>query len=77
MADPGNGYDDDRDDLVDDDRERDEPFDSFLGRREGCVLGANCIAADPFHSSDECWTAEMAEAYFAESDDLTVGSRCR
>lgn len=71
MTTPGNTpsaeYDDDDDDDhpagLDDDRGAD---DGLL--RDRCVLGDRCIAADPFHRSDECWTAEDAEAYFAEVD---------
>lgn len=51
--------DDDRDDFYDDDRSDGE-------LRFHCVLGERCLVADPFHSSDECFDAEWAEAYFAE-----------
>lgn len=34
-------------------------------QRSGCVLGAACLAVDPFHTSAECFDAEMAEAYMA------------
>lgn len=35
--------------------------DSEDDQRAGCVLGERCLAADPFHTSDECFDAEMAE----------------
>src|SRR5687768_5048811 len=41
------------DDYDEDDRER------------GCVLGKDCLAADPFHRSDECFDVAMAESYMA------------
>ncbi len=31
-----------------------------------CVLGDACVAADPNHGPDECWSAEDVEAYEAE-----------
>lgn len=37
--------------------------DSEDDQRAGCVLGERCLAADPFHTSDECFDAEMAEAF--------------
>lgn len=57
---------DDQDELEhDDDRE-------LYGRddvgvlRDRCVLGAACIAADPFHGADGCASAEMVEAWERE-----------
>lgn len=47
------GWDDDRDD----DRDR------------GCVLGKECLVADPFHGSDECFDAEMAQNFFGGDAD--------
>jgi hypothetical protein len=48
----------------------DEDFwDGFYGEEEsagdafGCVLGDECIVADPIHLSSECHTAEDAEEY--------------
>lgn len=36
--------------------------------REGCVLGAECLHHDPYHSSDECFDAEWARAYYGEGE---------
>lgn len=36
---------------------------------EGCVLGDRCCCPHPFHTSSECYTAEWAEQYFAETAD--------
>lgn len=33
--------------------------------REGCVLGAECLHHDPFHTSAECFDVEMAKAHMA------------
>lgn len=33
--------------------------------RDRCVLGAECCCPHVFHGPDECFTAEMAEAFFA------------
>lgn len=57
--------DDDRD--LDDEGEmrRSQPDDADA-LRDRCVLGVDCIASDPYHGPDECWTAEMAEAYYAD-----------
>jgi hypothetical protein len=36
--------------------------------RDRCVLGAECCCPHPFHGADECYSAEMAEAFMrAES----------
>lgn len=35
----------------------------------GCVLGDECLFPDPFHSSDDCYNAEMAKE-FTEAGDL-------
>lgn len=34
--------------------------------RSGCVLGAECLAPDPFHGADECFDARMAEAFYRD-----------
>ena len=31
--------------------------------RDQCVLGADCLVADPFHRADECFDAEVAESF--------------
>lgn len=31
--------------------------------RDQCVLGADCLVADPFHRADECFDIEMAETF--------------
>lgn len=36
--------------------------------REGCVLGAACLAVDPFHHSAECFDVEMAEAHMTPEE---------
>jgi hypothetical protein len=38
-------------------------------RRAGCVLGEQCLAADPFHTSAECFDVEMAEAFMGPEGD--------
>lgn len=64
-------YDDDEDD----DRDDRDDWEEIRGRideeneRWKCVLGERCLVADPFHSSDECFDAEWADAYFAEQND--------
>jgi hypothetical protein len=45
-------------------------------RREGCQLGAECLHADPFHLASECFTAEMAVAYFADEDEKLAHDAC-
>jgi len=54
-------YDEDDEDRFDACDGTDDNFE-----RDRCVLGARCLVADPFHSADECFDAEMAEAFFAE-----------
>lgn len=46
---------DDRDRIAADDAER------------SCVLGAECLHHDPFHSSAECFDLEMAKAYMEDA----------
>lgn len=58
------------DDDDDDDRDDYEEIRDRIeeeNERWTCVLGERCLVADPFHTSDECFDAEWAEAYFAES----------
>jgi hypothetical protein len=53
--------DDDRDDYED---VSDGADDNYL--RDRCVLGADCLVADPYHSADECFDVEMAKAFHGE-----------
>jgi len=41
--------------------------DDYDDEPEGCVLGEHCCHHDPFHTSAECFSAEDADAYFAEA----------
>lgn len=45
-------------------------------RREGCVLGDECLHSDPFHLASECFTAEMAVAYFADEAEQLAHEPC-
>lgn len=34
----------------------------------GCVLGADCLVADPFHASAECFDVEIAKQFMGEGE---------
>lgn len=67
---------DDENDYPDDDEYCDCDRDDDL-LRDRCVLGAACCVADPYHSSDECFDAEWAEAYFAEAAESETADDTR
>lgn len=72
MSAPGQPHNTSFDDDEDYERDASRQDDDDITRDRcvlGCVLGDKCIAADPLHRSDECWTAEEAEAYFASVDE--------
>lgn len=64
------GFDECEDDREDDDEFYDPPYemdDGILDDR--CVLGAACLVADPYHSADECFDAEMARHFMGDASE--------
>lgn len=37
--------------------------------RDGCVLGERCCCPHPYHGAEECFDAEWAERYFADTGE--------
>lgn len=62
-------------DNEDDNEDDDTPCDTDASDEDPwrCLFGAACCMADPVHRSDECFTAEWADAYFA--DQAAVGDK--
>ena len=38
--------------------------------RDQCVFGNECLHGGPYHRADECFTAEMAVAYYDDADEV-------
>jgi hypothetical protein len=55
---------------VDEDLEIDEDPDE--DGETGCVLGERCLAADPWHTSADCFDAAMAEAFYGDGPNGCV-----
>lgn len=55
---------DDFDDGFGDADDRDPDDDTYPDEEDpGCVLGDKCVCPHPYHTSDECATAEMMEEW--------------
>ena len=65
-------YDQDNDDDEYDDYgpNRGDGPDGLDAEPRGCVLGARCLAHDPFHTSDECFDTQMAEAFYGREPSV-------